>query len=57
MYSLMLFCAVIASLGAGVFMAQVVCLGIFRVFRMQVGPVETLRGAKQAVPDLEVARG
>lgn len=55
MSTLLLVCAVIASLGAGVFLAQILCMGLFRVFRMQVRPVAALRGAKQAVPDLEAA--
>jgi hypothetical protein len=36
MSSLMLMCAVVASLAVGVFAAQAVCVAIFRVFRMTV---------------------
>jgi hypothetical protein len=38
MSSLMLVCAVVASLAVGVFVAQGVCVAIFRVFRMTVRP-------------------
>jgi hypothetical protein len=50
MSSLMLVCAVVASLAVGVFTAQGLCVLMFRVFRLQVE--EKASSAKAQVAEL-----
>lgn len=44
--SILLMCAVLASLGVGVLTAHVVCVGMFRVFRMHARHVAAARELK-----------
>lgn len=52
----MLVCAVAASLGVGVMAAQVICVGMFRVFRMHAKQVAAARTPKVAAR-LEIVGG
>jgi hypothetical protein len=47
--SLMLVCAVAASLAVGVLMAYGICLGMFRIFRVHATAVARERVARNAI--------
>lgn len=57
MSSLMLVCAVVASLAVGVYVAQGLCVLMFYVFEMHVEQVAATRDAKSRVVTLGSARG
>ena len=46
--SIMLICAVVASLGVGVLVAQWVCVGLFAMFRMRAKQAASARVAAKA---------
>ncbi len=52
MSSIMLVCAVVASLAVGVFVAQGLCMVMFQVFRMHVKQVAATRTAKAPMVEL-----
>ncbi len=52
MLSIMLVCAVVASLAVGVFVAQGLCMLMFHVFRMHVKQVAATQVAKPQVVEL-----
>ena len=52
MLSIMLVCAVVASLAVGVFVAQGLCMLMFHVFRMRVKQAAATRTAKSQVVGL-----
>ncbi len=56
MSSFLLVCAVVASLAVGVFVAQGLCVLMFRVFRMHVQQAAATRMAKAQVVELGSAR-
>jgi hypothetical protein len=51
--SFMLICAVVASLGAGVLLAHVLCVGMFRLFRTHARQVAAARIAQPQPARLE----
>ena len=57
MSSVLLVCAVVASLAVGVFVAQGLCLLMFQIFRMHVKQVAATRVAKSAMVGLGSVRG
>ena len=57
MASVMLVCAVVASLATGVFVAQGVCALMFSVFRMRVEQAAATRLAKAQLAGLDSLRG
>ncbi len=56
MSSIMLVCAVVASLAVGVFMAQGLCMLMFQVFRMHVKQVVATRIRDAQVVELGPVR-
>ena len=57
MISIMLVCAVLASLAVGVLMAYGVCLAMFGVFQMHVRQVEAGKEARRVVAPAQVVKG
>lgn len=57
MSSVLLVCAVVASLAVGVFVAQGLCVLMFHIFKMHVKQVAATRVAKSQVVGLGTARG
>ncbi len=55
--SIMLVCAVLASLAVGVLLAHWVCVGLFAMFRTHARQVAATRLAKPAAARLEAMRG
>ena len=55
--SIVLVCAVLASLGVGVLVAYGVCMAMFATFRMHVRQVEASNGARRVVAPAQVAKG
>jgi hypothetical protein len=55
--SIMLICAVLASLAVGVLLAHGVCVALFAMFRTHARQVAATRVAKPAAARLEAMRG
>lgn len=56
MSSVLLVCAVVASLAVGVFVAQGLCVLMFHVFRMHVQQVAATRVAQSPITELGPAQ-
>ena len=56
MISIMLICAVLASLAIGVLVAYGVCMAMFGVFRMHVRQVAAGNGPRRVVAPAQVAK-
>ena len=54
--SIVLVCAVLASLGVGVLVAYGVCMAMFGVFRMHVRQVAANNGSRRVVAPAQVVK-
>jgi hypothetical protein len=54
--SIVLVCAVLASLAVGVLVAYGICMGMFVAFRMHVRQVAASNGARRVVAPAQVAK-
>ena len=57
MSSIMLVCAVLVSLGAGVLLAYGLCVGMFQVFRIHARQVAAQKGSPSVAGAAQVAKG
>jgi hypothetical protein len=55
--SIMLVCAVLASLAVGVLVAYGICIGMFRIFKMHAQQVAAERQAQGVVAPVQTAKG
>lgn len=56
MTSIMLVCAVLASLAVGVLLAYGICIAMFRVFRMHAQQVAAERRSQSVVAPVQTAK-